>query len=450
MNQLFGLSLFAFFLHFAAEVRAAQFELPQNLSQAVLSESVVVRSGPFRFSGADYRLAWIGTPIPGVKAYLSRQEVEWVILSELIKIPRSRLRLNIRSLEAGSIGHGGFTHAMTPDQNGNVSVEIPVALISGKNNPIQISVRRNGQWVRGNIAVRFSPRPQFQNKVAYHHPCTRYGVRLSVEKMSRKSWAYVSCRFTAVPGMKGRTSALQVLLFWDQSGGEILEVNGAPVKPTAQSLWQLQLSPGVNSVKLTTSDGQRSELSYSIPEKVHLGFFSLGVGPYQYRYMGGEVLDVDTTTAVLTLYAGMVFTDTIKLAAFNATAVHEDFFTNQGLYLVTESFEFLDRRVKGNLLLGGHFLIFKHAGKVQFQFGAPQGLEFTVENFLKDHYTLGIGGFVQPQFSEESYYNTWVRWGPRSLFGEINFISWKEKVDETLVVSRSVGLSFVFPIASFF
>ena len=50
--------------------------------------------------------------------------------------------------------------------------------------------------------------------------------------------------------------------------------------------------------------------------------------------------------------------------------------------------------------------------------------------------------------TRKAYYNTWLRWGSPSFFGEVNYISWEENLEgRGRFYSQSVGVSLGFPLA---
>jgi hypothetical protein len=60
-----------------------------------------------------------------------------------------------------------------------------------------------------------------------------------------------------------------------------------------------------------------------------------------------------------------------------------------------------------------------------------------------------LGAFLDPDLFDRSYYNVWLRWGLPQLFGELNYIHWKQPHSTGVTSSTSVGISFGMPIARF-
>jgi hypothetical protein len=140
----------------------------------------------------------------------------------------------------------------------------------------------------------------------------------------------------------------------------------------------------------------------------------------------------------------------MRIVMFNATAIHSQYYSDIGIYLLTEQTRSIDKRMSFNLLLGLHGIVFKDGDNTVFKLGGPQGAEFIFRDFLKRNHNLGLGAFIFPETSGKSYYNVWLRWGTPSFFGELNYIAWKETVDDHTVYSRSFGLCVGMPLARFF
>ena len=84
--------------------------------------------------------------------------------------------------------------------------------------------------------------------------------------------------------------------------------------------------------------------------------------------------------------------------------------------------------------------------------GGPQGIEIVYRDAFKRAHNFSVGAFAYPPINDRSYYNVWLRWGTGKFFGELNFISWREKAgtyDSQTVFNRSMGVSFGFPLFRF-
>ena len=152
---------------------------------------------------------------------------------------------------------------------------------------------------------------------------------------------------------------------------------------------------------------------------------------------------------MLTLYGSYFITESLRLVSFGAMTLDSHLTTDLGVYINTEYLKFLDRRVVINLLLGAHAIGFSTLGQYYLRIGVPQGVEILFFDFLKKGYNLNTGFFIYPLISGVSYYNVWLRWGSGSLFGEFNYISWDQPVNDQAFHSDSAGISVGIPIARF-
>jgi hypothetical protein len=180
-----------------------------------------------------------------------------------------------------------------------------------------------------------------------------------------------------------------------------------------------------------------------------LGFVGLGLGPYQYR-LSGAGTEVSSTTGVLTIYGSYQLGESVRLTAFNATTIHRNFFTDTGLYVKTDSFRFFDQRIGVYLMFGANFFGFKFDSGTRFKGGAPQGFEAVIRDFLYANRSLTAGAFIYPPIDGKSYYNVWLRYGSSKFFGELNYISIRDRFDDRPVYTRSAGVSVGFPFARLF
>jgi hypothetical protein len=208
----------------------------------------------------------------------------------------------------------------------------------------------------------------------------------------------------------------------------------------------MRSQPGTVKLK---GKSREIEIGYAIPDNLHRGSLGAGIGPYSYFYQSSDEI-TKGGTAELTLYGSYLLYDTIRAVAFDATTFTAQLTTDFGLYVASEQFRTFDRRVGLNIMLGAHLIGFKSHGSYLVFIGAPQGIELVITDFLAKNRSLNAGAFIYPSIGGKSYYNTWLRWGSPSFFGEINYISWEEDTDDRgRFYSQSLGFSIGFPIARF-
>ena len=134
----------------------------------------------------------------------------------------------------------------------------------------------------------------------------------------------------------------------------------------------------------------------------------------------------------------------------DATAIHRRGYADNGLYLWIEQARMVDDRLSFNLLLGANLLVYSHDDKAEWRISAPQGFELVYRDIFGRNRSAMLGAFLYPDLFDRSYYNVWLRWGSPQIFGELNYIHWKEPHGGGVATSStSIGISFGMPIARF-
>jgi hypothetical protein len=437
--------------------------LPPSLAFEALSETMPTAVAPAEFSADDFALEWDGPAIPGMSVKLQSRSLEWVRVQDVLVIPRARARFYAERAAKGSAHQAGFSqpfvYEISKEPGGKtqpMSAEIPVALLSGVENEIQVEVldtSASGMGTppitRGKLRVRFRPRPETARGPLWVDPsCSRFGVTMESQGAAQQEdWLYVGCRLVGVEGAEHRTSSLELFTLWEGVGNSI-SVEDLPTPQTSASVWLLRLRSQPGSVRLRGGEREVT-VHYGTPENLHRGSLGAGLGPYSYLFQSSTE-ETKSGTAMLTLYGSYQLYDTIRAVAFDATTFSSQMVTDLGLYVNAEQFRTFDRRVALNLMLGAHVIGFKTQGEYLVVFGAPQGIELIVTDFLGKNRNLGAGAFIYPSIGGKAYYNTWLRWGSPSFFGEINYISWEENLENRgRFYSQSLGISLGFPLARF-
>jgi hypothetical protein len=420
---------------------------PTSLPAAVLSESLPTAFAPNAIDVSDFDLIWVGDLIPGVELNLIEGSMQWVRVLETLVLPRARLSILVKKSESGLVSNGGFSQSFQFDGTDG-SVEIPIALISGEGNSIHLQLQRGGNVFRGQVQVRFHPRPEIQNSpnsVSVDPSCSPF--RVSAESLGKNNhdWAYIGCRLVRVRGQDFRTPSLEVLIYWDH-GKQSIQIGGLETPSTMISVWSFRLRAEGGPVSLQAEEHE-IRLQYRLPKKLHNHALSMGIGPYSFNFKGGGE-DLSTVVAMPTLYASHFITDSMRIVEFGALALESHFFTDLGLYLHFEQFRFLDRRLSMNLLIGGHAVGFKSQGQFYLVGSLPQGFEFVFTDFLTRAQNLVLGAFIYPPISGNAYYNGWIRWG-NQIFAEVNYIAWQAEPNQNSFRSSSVGVTLGFPLLRF-
>lgn len=453
--QFIFLALLCLF-QYEANARAAVNNLPASLTSEVLSESVPTAFAPNSMTIQDFSVEWASAPIQGIEVSLEPGSLQWVRVSEVLVLPRARLRILARGeseISGGTLTSGDTTYPLTSSQKSLFLGVVPLALISGEANPLLITVVSRVKSQRGELRLHFRPTHHLQGEKMIQDPsCSRWGIQLISQSDLGASWMYVGCRLILSRAERNRTPTLEFLIFWDGVGQRV-RLSGVETLSSVSSTWRIQLSARESDepshLLLESLKGaDHIDLSYQLNPVTHLGSLSFGLGPYQYQF--NDSFEHDQTVAPLfTLYGSYFLTENARVVLFDATAFAKKPFSDFGAYLYTEQIRTLDRRISVNLLLGAHALSFSSNGKLYVLPGAPQGIEASVTDFFGRSRNLSVGAFIYPLISDKEYYNIWVRWGSLASFFEVNYILWQESLDNHNVFSRSLGLTFGMPLAKF-
>ena len=421
--------------------------MPDELATAVLAQSSSAAFSPADFSVSDYSLKWLGSVLPGVSVRLAPGSLQWVRVAGGLSLPRAVLAVRAQSVQSGTVEHAGVSHPLKVDQTGTGRVELPVALLSGPPHGLRVRIRRDDGALDGTVLIRFSPRPEHRGAVLIDASCSPYGLRARHGRLPANSWLQLACRLVPVSRQDRNTGTLELVAYWDNVGTTI-EAEGIETHSQPSGLFRFRVESDPGTLRLAAR-GQEVVLGARLPPRLHAGFLGAGVGPYLYRFEDPET-HLRTGTNLLTLYAGYSLGATTRIVYFNATPLHVRSFADQGLYLWTEQFGLLDRRISVNLLLGMHSLLFQSTGKLRFVPSFPQGLEGVFRDFGARAHNLNGGAFFYPEIQGRSYYNLWLRWGSARLFWEVNYIAWKEPLGSGSAQTESLGVSVGMPLVSFF
>jgi hypothetical protein len=356
-------------------------------------------------------------------------------VSEVLVVPRGRLRVAAKAGETGQLRSAGFSQSWSGDG------VIPVALLPGRET--EVIVQRAGQTLRGRIGIQFSG----PATALIDSSCSPHRVSVVPQGGWKDGWIYVGCRLTYGKESSDHPATLATYVYW--SGADKLSVDGVETPAHVDSVWALQLRSRPGEVELRSRE-RSVKLAYRIPDKLHIASIGVGIGPYAYAFetsTGGG--DAHTVAPLVTLYASYFLTEGLRVVLFDAMALNRSYFSDIGLYLNVEQVRTVDRRLSLNLLLGAHVIGFRADDQFRLPFSAPQGFELIYRDFLGRNRNISAGSFLYPPIQGRSYYNVWLRWGTPSVFAEFNYISWREPLDGSPVRSRSAGVSIGFPLFRF-
>ncbi|MEY4615247.1 MAG: hypothetical protein RJB66_207 [Pseudomonadota bacterium] len=422
-------------------------ELPQNLTSSILSEAVPSAFALEGINAEDFRIRW-QNDLPFVEsAHIEKDSLQWVRLIDVLVLPRGRAHIQFKRPVTVRASYGGFSSGgqqMT-------SLQLPVALFNHTDNQVKVEIEFEGKTYQSSFHIRYQPLDsQKSGLVFYDSSCSKYGVNAQWSKktVSANDWVYIGCRPILTASNHFRKSTLEMYVFWENpEGGQKVRADNLEIKPSLPLIYTPRLNSSPGKIVLSRSEGQELIIDYALSERHTLGFLGLGIGPYFGDFSAEGEYDYGWSP-LLTLYGSVFISEGLRFVAFDATSISNRLWTDFGLYLSTENAKMFDQRMTMNLLFGGHFVGFQAEGKVHVAPSFPQGFEFIYTDAFKRGHNMSLGGFIYPEINGRSYYNLWWRWGGR-VFGEINYLAAKETINNQSVSSKSLGVTFGFPIARF-
>lgn len=419
----------------------------RSLISEALHDAIPNAFVPTQFTEADFVLEWDSAPIAGVRFEIEKNSLQWSRVAELIVLPRARVLIETLDISSGQVAYAEFIQPLSHVSKSRWNALVPVVLVSGSENPIEIRLMKQGKLVTGKLRIRFHPKPNSVfERIVIDPSCSKFKVSFQSKNPSTDEWLYIGCRSVVEKGESHRSSILELYLFWDNVGSEI-DFGSMKLPSSGNSLWKIRAPANESQTSLKTG-AHELKIEYHTPDYFHLGFLGLGLGPYANTFVNGAQTNTSGIAPVLTVYGSYIFSEGVRAVAFDATTINANAYSDLGFYFNFENSRFLDRRVIVNLLIGGHAIAFQNQASTYLKFGAPQGIELTYIDFLKPGYNATAGAFIYPSISGTEYYNAWLRWGS-SIFVEFNYIEWKFPVQDNTISSRSAGFSIGFPITSF-
>ncbi|MBS1961847.1 MAG: hypothetical protein JST04_06500 [Bdellovibrionales bacterium] len=436
-------------LVFGASLGSVTTRAADNPYRRLLDDPFPAAAEPVKALPTFYRWKGVEDLPAGAKLEWDEHSTQWSRIDERIVLPRARVKIEIPGVDGVLVSTWERTTPLRLSTKGSWFGEVMVPLVSGEASKLSVWVRKGKTEKEYPLTLERVGGGE-ADSVGIDHSCSPWGVELVRRgaPSSRPALALVDCRLVRSESADGLLAALDLFLFLDGSG-DTMKMNGSTVKAEAPSLFRFRLYPQNQAVILESATGDSFELRYRIPTKLNRGFLGVGIGPYRY-HLAAPNTDFETNAGVFTLYGSYQFSETVKFTAFNATAIHKNYFTDTGLYFKSESAKILDQRVTLYLMLGANFVGFKYGADTQKKWGAPQGFEAVYSDFLSPNHTLVFGAFIYPPIDGKSYYNSWIRYGSGAIFGELNYLSIRNQFDGESVYVRALGFSLGFPLAKFF
>jgi hypothetical protein len=436
----------------AATAAAQTAELPRSLVGAALADPAPSAFAPAPLGVEDYSLRPVeGTPSSSppdtLRVELLPGSLTWVRVSGVVVVPRAVMRVTVPGASAGQVRVAGHVHPLVA-KDGIASAEVPVALLATLRAAIEVELVHHGVRATSRFLPTFTPRPEHRGRIMLDPSCSPHGVRVLAGTIPDDAFLHLGCRQIRT-SHDGRVAAtIELYALWSSDfAGATLDVEGVATPATLETLYVLRGGEPRGAITLRTG-GRTLVLGYLAPPHLSAAFIGLGVGPYFYQYQDGRT-DLRTILPLVTLYASYAFSADVRFVYFNASVPDAHGSIDQGLYVWFEQARFVDERVSLILLLGGNLLIYPHDNRTQVRVSVPQGFELIFRDFLAKNRNLTGGAFLYPQFEGRAYYNVWLRWGSPQLFGELNYIEWKEPHGRRSTRSRAAGVSFGTPLLRF-
>ena len=165
---------------------------------AVVREEPSVPSflAPSDAQAEDYRVEWLGAPIPDVELGIEKGSLQWARVDGVLRLPRGRLAVEAKGVSGGTVAVAGFVQVLSrsgEDGAGpDASTKMLVPLVSGEGNPIEIGVVRDGKETRGRAVVNYAPRKAAGNRIFVDTTCSGFAVRAEeVKGGDDDEWIYV-------------------------------------------------------------------------------------------------------------------------------------------------------------------------------------------------------------------------------------------------------------------
>lgn len=430
----------------AMGARAQVTKLPSSLARAALAAHKATAFAPSELDGQDYTLVRLAGDAPfEVSAAVAPGSLRFVRVADHVLVPRGVANVRVPGARGGVVEYAGTTQPLVHDGSG-ASAEIPVALLSDRSEVLTVRALFGARELRARYYVQLAPRSEMSGLLMQDSSCSPWGIRVERGELPRDSWLYLGCRLIRTARADDMGATLELYALWDNAGRDVA-LSGVRLTRTLGSLYVLRVTTTPGHVTLEAR-GHALTLTYSVPPSLPAAFLGAGVGPYRYVLHDGR-RGADAVIPLVTLYAGYTFTPDVRIVYFNATAMHRRGYADNGLYLWIEQARMVDDRLSFNLLLGANALVYSHRDRVEWRLTAPQGFELVYRDLFARNRSAMLGAFLYPDLFDRSYYNVWLRWGSPQLFGELNYIHWKQPHDTGVTSSTSFGLSFGMPLARF-
>lgn len=362
-----------------------------------------------------------------IKSYFIADTIQWLRNDSNLLTPRALLALAINLDESNlSINYKGKIIFPTKRPN-YFYTEIYVDLF----NPGTIEIYR-GKELFDKIQIVSNGAANAKSKQLIDYSCAPF--KLSIEGVDSE-YISVGCKLESYGKSHDRRPRLEVTF----SSTNLFNLKGETPPFT---IYLNDSSPVFLDLVNSSGEISKIKIKAELPSKLKRLKLAGGIGPYIYKSQEYQSEIENRLTMSYMLYGKYDLTETSSLKAFDALIYSQSIFNNSGLYFSYDLAEAFDGRVLVNALLGFQGLHFRQdkTRKTTFEVLYPQGFEIMYKHafgILNQHLTYGM--FFST--TNEIYTNAWIRYGGK-IFGEINYIDWKNNHQSTSMIGLSIG----FPI----
>jgi len=361
-----------------------------------------------------------------IDAHWMDESVEWLRTTSNLLTPRARLKITISSnSDEYTLTHNNRS-IIFQKEPGKLTIELPIVLFSYS--PIEI--KRNGKKAAA-IEIH-SKAPSESNTLLIDYSCSKYNLKISGIKHEYLS---VGCHERKV-GEFGKEKIMLEVSFIATN----LRLMDGTLPP------YLAIIPNNHPVVVSLIDNnqvkRKVQIQATLPERFHRFKTSVGFGPYFFRTEEKEQKLTSKISPSVMLYGNFYLSPSTSIRAFDAFIMNQSLFNNFGIYAAYQLGSILDGRIEIIPLLGFQGLTFRHHKKDSYsKIIFPQGFEVAYKHaFGLTNHSFVYGMFFSTS-NEEQYQNFWVRFGKR-VFGEINYITWRENDRTASMWGVSIGIPF--------
>lgn len=358
------------------------------------------------------------------------KSLQWIRIDKALLMPRIEMRLLLQTSPTNVTARYKGKSILFQSIKGKAFAQFYISLFMTD----AVEIFLLGKKI-GTINVELIKKPGYRKGHLIDYSCAPFN--LDIQGIDDEYFS-AGCNLTRKGSVGSETGILEVQ--WTMPNYRLLDSSTPPYMANIRKNF-----PVLTKIQNRhTGEIKEIILIARVPERLHRLNTALGFGPYEFETQTSTSSSGKGWTSPLFLYGNLYFDDTSSLRFFNAFVWRESYFNNFGLYYAYDMGSAFDNRIKIIPLLGFQAINFYHKpdGTKLKSWILPQGFEATYNHaFGMKNYSLAYGMFLSP-VSGEHYNNMWIRFG-RKIFGELNYLSYKEGKQYARTWGFSVGVPFV-------